>query len=82
MPHRRDQVAERLPGAGAGLDQQVLAGLDRLGHGPGHVVLSLAPTAAERTDGKVEKIVDLGNVGTGGGRVSGDGHGIDRTTSH
>ena len=40
VPHRGDEVGQRLAGSGASLDRQVLAGLDRAVHGLGHRDLS------------------------------------------
>ena len=39
---RRQQVGERLAGAGAGFDDQFVAGRDRLRHGFGHPGLTCA----------------------------------------
>ena len=52
---QRDQVREGLAGSGAGLDQQVVAAVNRLRHLPGHFVLALAALAAHAGHGTVEQ---------------------------
>ena len=47
----RDQVAERLPGAGAGLDQQVLPRLHRRSDRVGHLDLARPVLAADARHG-------------------------------
>ena len=54
VDHDGDEVAERLAGAGAGLHQQVAAGLQRAGHAIGHLDLPGARGAAEAAHGLVE----------------------------
>ena len=56
---RRDQVGQRLPGAGAGLDGQVLAGLDGLPHRLGHRDLARPFGAADAADGGGEELGDI-----------------------
>ena len=51
----RHQVGQRLAGAGAGLHQQVLAGLEGVGDRLGHLLLALARRPADRGDGGVEQ---------------------------
>ena len=46
--NRRNQIRQRLAGAGAGLHDQVLAGFEGLRHGLGHLLLAAAFAAAER----------------------------------
>ena len=46
MGDQRNQVRQRLSGAGAGLDQQVVAGFDGPGHLPGHLMLAAAALPA------------------------------------
>ena len=55
MGDQRNQVRQRLAGAGAGLDQQVVAGVDRARHLPGHLVLAAAALAAHAGHGPVEQ---------------------------
>ncbi len=62
VAHRGHQVGQRLAGAGAGLDEQVLAGLDGRRDGDGHHLLPVAPHPSEGTDRVVEQ---LGHVHPG-----------------
>ena len=62
VPDRGDEVRERLAGARAGLDGEVLAGADRLAHGLGHLDLALALGATDRLDGMREEFVDARKV--------------------
>ncbi|GAA3215994.1 hypothetical protein GCM10020256_17930 [Streptomyces thermocoprophilus] len=55
---RRHEVAERLSGAGAGLDEQVGAVVDGLGDGLGHGHLAGALRAADGADGGMEEFVE------------------------
>ena len=55
MGDQRNQVGQGLAGAGAGLDQQVVAGVDRARHLPGHFVLAVAALAAHAGDRPVEQ---------------------------
>ena len=64
VEQRRDEVGQRLAGAGAGLDQQVLAGRHRPGDGLGHLDLTGPLLAAERLDGAGEDLAD-GRLGLG-----------------
>lgn len=52
---RGHEVAERLAGAGAGLDQQMGAVVDRLGDGFGHGHLAGALRAAHGGDGGMQE---------------------------
>ena len=54
VEQRGDEVAEGLAGAGAGLDEQVLAGGHRLGHRLGHLDLAGPLLAAEGLHGRGE----------------------------
>ena len=60
---RGHQVAERLAGAGTGLDEQVGAVVHRLGDGFGHGDLAGALRAADRGDGGVEEVGEGGLAG-------------------
>ncbi len=51
----RHQVAERLSGAGARLDQQMGAAVDRLRDGFGHGHLARALRAADGSDGSMQE---------------------------
>ena len=62
--HGRDQVGERLAGAGPGLDDQVAAGLDGVGHGLGHGPLAVAHLAAAGELGH-DLLQGLGDLGGG-----------------
>ena len=55
MRDQRNQVGQRLAGAGAGLDQQVVAAVYRARHLPGHFVLAIAALAAHAGHGTVEQ---------------------------
>ena len=58
---RRDQVGQRLAGAGAGLHQQVLLVRGGLGHGGGHLLLARPGRAAgHRADRRREEVVEGG----------------------
>ncbi len=52
VQQRGHEVAERLAGAGAGLDEQVLLVVHRRGHGLGHRDLARPLLAAELLDGR------------------------------
>ena len=60
VDQRRHEVGQRLAGAGAGLDEQVALGAERLGDGLGHRDLPAALAAAERRDGDVQHLADGG----------------------
>ena len=66
VEHRRDEVAQRLAGAGAGLDEQVLLGLQRLGDRLGHRHLAGSLLAAERLDGGRQHLADRRPHASGG----------------
>ena len=55
MGDQRNQVGQGLAGAGAGLDQQVVAAVYRARHLPGHFVLAVAALAAHAGHGAVEQ---------------------------
>ena len=59
--HRGHEVGERLAGARAGLDQQVLAGGDGVGDGVRHLHLTGALGAADARDRCVEEVVERGH---------------------
>ena len=59
---RRDQVGQGLPGAGAGLHGQVLAGLDGLPYRLGHLDLARPFRAADAGDGGGEEFGDRGKI--------------------
>ncbi|GAA3024318.1 hypothetical protein GCM10017559_57260 [Streptosporangium longisporum] len=80
MPDRGDQVGQRLAGAGAGLDGQVVARLDRVLHGPHHRDLAGALDPAHRFDGGAQQILDGGNIRLRGD-VFGWGDGVGRHDS-
>ncbi|GAB3624879.1 hypothetical protein GCM10027418_29640 [Mariniluteicoccus endophyticus] len=52
----RREIAQRLAGAGAGLDQQVLTRLERLGDGVGHLLLARTRAAPDALDGGLEDV--------------------------
>ncbi|GAA5023384.1 hypothetical protein GCM10023258_14660 [Terrabacter aeriphilus] len=60
MGDRRHEVGERLAGAGAGLDEQVLARVDRVRHGVGHLHLTGPLGAAHPRHRGVEEVVERG----------------------
>ncbi|GLU48000.1 hypothetical protein Nans01_23510 [Nocardiopsis ansamitocini] len=62
MAQRGDEVAQRLTGPGAGLDDEVLLGLDGLGDRGGHGHLSLAPRSPERAHRGVQQCFDVGKI--------------------
>ncbi|GAA2257682.1 hypothetical protein GCM10010232_54780 [Streptomyces amakusaensis] len=55
MGHRGHEIAEGLPGAGAGLDEKVRAVVDSLGDGFGHGNLTRPFHAADSGDGGMEE---------------------------
>ena len=59
VQQRRHEVAQRLAGAGAGLDEQVLAGRHRAVDGLGHLDLAGALLPAERLDRGGEDLLDF-----------------------
>jgi hypothetical protein len=63
VEHRRDEVAQRLAGAGAGLDEEVAALLHRLGDLGRHLDLAVALLASEGADRGGQHLLD----GRGGG---------------
>ena len=71
VPHRRDQIGQRLSGPRSGLHGQVLAGLDGLPYGLGHGDLAGPFRAADAADGGGEEFGDIRR----GGHIQGDwGH--------
>ncbi len=56
LGQRRHEVAERLAGAGAGLDEEVGVVVDGLGHGLGHGDLAGPLRAADGGDGGMEEV--------------------------
>ena len=58
--HRGHEVGERLAGAGAGLDEQVLALVDGVGDGLGHLDLAGPLGPADTRDRGVEEVVERG----------------------
>ena len=65
VEHRRDEVAQRLAGAGAGLDEEVAALLHRLGDLGRHLHLAVALLPAEGGDRRAQHLAD-GRGGSGG----------------
>ena len=62
---RRHQIGERLACAGACLYRQVLAGVERVRHGVGHLDLTAALAAAQRGDRDGEQVGDRRHLGRG-----------------
>ncbi|CAM5430839.1 hypothetical protein STANM309S_04947 [Streptomyces tanashiensis] len=62
MRQRGHQVAQRLTGAGAGLDQQFRAAVDRLLDGFGHGHLTGALRTADGGDGSMQELGSEGFV--------------------
>ena len=58
VPHRGHEVGERLPGARAGLHEQVALAVDGVGDGVRHLDLTGALGAADPADGGVEELVE------------------------
>ena len=63
VPHRGDEVGQRLAGSGASLDRQVLAGLDRVVHCLGHRDLPGALGPRDARDRGAEQSGDTGQAG-------------------
>ncbi len=60
---RRHEVGERLAGAGAGLDEQVLPVVDRVRDGLGHLDLARPLRATDSRHRGVEEVVERGSLG-------------------
>lgn len=58
MGDERNQVRQGLAGAGSGLDQKVVAAVNRVRHLPGHFVLAVAALATHARHGTVEEFDD------------------------
>ena len=73
VPRRGHQVGERLAGAGARLDGQVLAGCDRLLHRLGHRDLPGPLRPADPGDRRGEQVRRAGRLFAAHGRARGAG---------